>query len=165
MKKILLVIIIGIIATSKITTGVFAPPYYRSTNDNILAEVVVWPNTSRAYYFVIKNNGTLVGYYGPSQHPGVNRPPDFQPQRRDFLRMVLRRNRVVLSEEDFLNISRLVNDLVIANTVDGTHGRALTSSYIMFSHNGNIYDYGSAWPMPLMELNRILLELTSLRVR
>jgi len=166
MKKILLIIIIGIIAVVKIASSFFIAPYYRITSNNILAEVVLWPHISRAYYFVIKSDGTVVGYHGLSRDPAVNRPPDFQPDRSNFFMLVRRRDRVTLSEEEFLHISQLVNRIVEINTHpevwQGQEAHFRTSTISMFSHDGVVYERGYGQSRPLFDLIGILFELTSL---
>jgi len=164
MKKILLIVTITI---ATIITGIFAPPHYRGQSNNVLAEVVLWPGggTSRGsdiYYFVIKNNGTLMSYYGRSRNAG------FHPRTSNFLMLTQKRDRITLSEEEFLHISRLVNRIIEFNTYPEEwqwQGGVSTNSTTMFLHNGNVYEHSSSWSRPLMELNDIIIELTSLTVR
>jgi len=97
-----------------IVTGIFAPPLYRNQRENILAEVVFWPGVetprvSDIYYFVIKSNGTLIGYYGRS------RSLSDHSRSSNFLMLTQRRERVILNEEEFLYISQLINHIVIIN--------------------------------------------------
>jgi len=159
MKKILLITLVLVVT---VATGIFAPPSYRSTSDNILAEVVVWsgtgtPRGAGVYYFVIKNNGTLVGYYGRSRSSSEH------SRSSNFLMLIQRRKRVILNEEEFSHISQLVERIVEINThLDGWLGQEMsfTSTTAMFLHNGNVHEHGSVRSGSLRELNRMLFELT-----
>ena len=160
MKKkpiLLIAIVVAIISTAAIAIFVI---HAQQRQDNLM-ELVLWPEGGRnrgvpIYYFVVTNDGVLIGYHGLSRrHSDHNR-------RHNFVRTVRERQQVVLSEEEFLYISEL-SGKIVSDTSD--EGGRLGSSFVLFLHNGYTYDSCSFKSEPLVSLIHLLFELTSLSGR
>jgi len=79
-------------------------------------------------------------------------------RRHDSLRFIRERRRTSLSEEDFLHISELVERIV---TLDHWERSAvLTNSWVIFLHNGNVYENNSGISGPLDDLVRKINRLS-----
>jgi len=135
---------------------------HRRRDDDILMEMVIfWSvgddvrRSSIIYYFVVRNDGTLISYYGLSR----NRSDD--SSGRISMRTVREREELALNESDFAHISELVNAIVTRETLEY---HALTDLHVRFIHNGNIYECNTVRSEPLHNLVRIIIELTPLSV-
>ena len=156
MVSLIALVLIIVVASAVIISVVIVN---QRENDNVLAQVVVWPDgggVSRGlpiYYFVIKNDGTLIGYYGRSRR-GVD-----HDRTRNFVRSIQEREQIDLNEDDFLHISELVGRIVLgSDDLEGYFG----SSHVMFLRNGYFYENCSFRSVSLQNLLRTLSRLTSL---
>jgi len=128
-------------------------------NDDILAQVVVWPGGGGArsglpiYYFVIKNDGTLIGRYG------LSRSYTHDTRTRNFIRSTTVREQLVLSDEDFIYISGLINKITLYSE---EHNDVFGSSHVMFIQNGTFYNNSSTRSGSLQQLLRTLFRLTAI---
>jgi len=120
-------------------------------------ELVYWPGTGgnrgvTIYHFIVKNDGTLISHYG------LSRSYSDRLRTRNIIRSVQHREKITLSEEDFLYISGLADEIVSGNSRMGV----LANSIAIFIHDGNVYENSTAWSEPLFDLVVILFELTPL---
>ena len=153
--------VILIIAIVLVLVLVFTLIFHQRQDDNILMEIVFWPEGgggrgSPIYHFVVKDDGTLISF------SGLSRSDSNHPRTSNFMRVIRReREETALSDEDFLHISELANKIVSGDSDFWW----LTNSMATFIHNGNIYEHGTAWSDDLSELVRLLSESTSLSKR
>jgi len=156
-----LLIAIAVLIVFAAAFAVFTVHSHQRQDDNILAEIVVWPGGGGSrgtpiYYFVVTNDGTLIGYHG------LSRNDNWHPRRSNFIRTVHEREQLTLSEDDFLHISELVGRIVSIPDPYVEDGTRLTNSHVMFLHNGNVYENNTSMSEPLHNLVNVLFRLTSL---
>jgi len=130
----------------------------------ILAEIVIWPNGGGGrggpiYYFVVRSDGTLIGYHGRS------RSDSGHDRTRNFVRSIQEREHVGLSSDDFLYISELISRIVLgADNVEGYLEGYHGSTHVMFLQNGYFYENSSFRSRSLQNLLRMLFRLTSISI-
>jgi len=162
-------IVFAIIAA---VTAAFAVFYHNRRYNDALAEIIVWAEsphvkTARMYRFVITNDGALISYHGHSltivrlERIGRGYHARHEPRYTPAWLMRQRR-RTSLSEEEFLHISDLANRSLLG---DPTRGSLVGREHIMLMHNGNIYVYGSARCIALLELMDTVIRLSPLTIR
>jgi len=157
MKRILLISIVAVIVTATAVV-IFATPYRPTPRryDNILMELVIWDGGwgrgAPIRYYVVTNDGTLIGYRGRARR-------DAGTIERNFVWFIREREEVALSERDFLRISELVDIIVSGDQEWGV----FTHTYVTFLHNGNIYESGGVWSRPLREIIDTVNRRSSIR--
>ena len=158
-KNVLLITLIAIVAIVAVT---YAVRFRYRQYDNTLMEVVIWPRGGSRrgapiHRFVVTSDGTLISYYASDlSDSGYAR-------RHNALRFIHEREQTVLSEEDMLGISELV-DRIVAGLSEGD-GIVITHFDVIFLRNGIIYENTSMMSVPLFDLIVLLEELTPISVR
>jgi len=129
-------------------------------DSNTLFEIVIWPSGggrsgTEIYYLIVSNDGVFRSYIGRSRSSCGS----YRTHR--FLRSVQQSAEVTLSEEEFLRVSELVEQIITTED-DYLWPVAWTNSYIIFLYNGKIYENCAAWIAPLDDLVHALNALTPL---
>jgi len=132
---------------------IFAFTFHNRREDNVLMEIVYYSGDgsrgSSIYHFVVKDDGTLISTYGSS------RSDSERNRTRNFIRIIRAYEITILSDDDFMLISKLTENIVSGEAVPWW----LTDTIVTFVHNGNIYEHGTTWSNDLFELVEILLEI------
>jgi len=133
------------------------PP--RQQDNDILMEMVIWegpggPRGLPIYYYIIKNDGTFIVYYG------LSRRDSYSTRTRNFIRSIQEREEMTLTDEELQHISEIVSKIVQGES----EGETSTNIHVTFLHNGNIYENCTAWSDPLSDLIELILELTPLQM-
>jgi len=123
----------------------------RKQYEDVLMQMVVWLYTGHRNteidYFIVRNDGTFIRYRGLSRSRRDSR------RTRNFVGTVIDREERILSEAEFQYVTERVDELVSADNPPW----AMSSTVIMFLHNGNIYEMSSSWSVPLANLYFVLL--------
>ena len=158
-KTIVLIAFFAILALVTIITVLV----YRRQHSDIMMELVLWSGDGgrrghHIYYFIVDNDGILTIYSGRSRvHRG-----NIRPGSNPLIPILRSRTRITLNEENFQQISELVDAIVAGDT--GRRG-ASTNVLAVFSRNGNIYYNSTYWTEPIMDLILMLIELTPFTIR
>ena len=152
-KSIILIVVFAMLAIVVIV----AMLVHRRQRSEILMELVIWPGGGgrrgrQIHYYVVHNDGTLTRFIGRNRFHRDNIRPG-----NPTIPILRERTRVILSEEEFRRISRLVDSIVSG---PGTE-TVISHTRAVFSHNGNIYFNSTGWSRPVTDLIRILERLTS----
>lgn len=126
----------------------------------IFAELVIFPeggcgNNERVYYYVVKNNGTLILYSGVSRNR-CHLTSGYVTSR-NLMRSVRRREEIKLNEQDFQIISELVNDVV--ENYNGGGSVFLGRMHITLLHEGGIYGNATGLNIEFHYLRQKLVQL------
>ena len=157
-KAIVRIVAFAILAV----VAIIAVQVYRRQHSDIMMELVLWPGVGgrrghHIFYFVVDNNGILTSYSGRSRVHCHNIRPG-----NPLIPIIRQRERIALSEEDFQQISELVDAIVAGDT---RRREASTDVRAVFLHNGNIYFNCTTWSGPIIDLIQIIRELTHFPVR
>lgn len=133
--------------------------------EDIFTELIVFPSggccdSALVYYFVVKNDGTLISYYGVSRNSCHLTNGRFI--RNNLVRTVRASEETVLDKEDFDSIVALANDVVENYHTTGmvAHGRwSVTLVY-----DGNIYGNSTHIDVDLLDLTIMTAFLSSLPI-
>ena len=159
-KKYIAAIAALIMLIIAITIFVAINQQKRYEDEDVFAKMAIWNgplngNNLPVYYFVIKNDGTLVSYFGTARsHHDLS--------RNRFMLFTRQRDVTVLSDQDFQRISEMVN-AVAADNYSGEFSRVTTHAHILLLHNENIYGGSSGdITVPLFDLANEILRLSPL---
>jgi len=132
--------------------------------DDVYIRLAVWRSTSPAHmtvpyvhYFILKNDRTLISYYGISRsHHDIS--------RRNFMRSVYNKEAILLNEQDFLNIHEHIG---IMTSVENNHQmwtKAVLSDFMNATlyYNGNVYGGSTVRSIYFHELINKIIELSPL---
>jgi len=157
-KKILLITIIMV-------AFLLAGCQNQERESGIFMEMVIFLSgscyRSRTLYFVVKNDGTLIGYDGISHNRCHLSRGYFS--RRNLLISIQERGEIRLSEQDFQDISDLVNKLV--ESYDGNDSLVITHMHFTLLYEGILYGNSTMFVTELMHLFNKIIELIPLTIR
>ena len=134
-KKSVLLIAAASIVTISALFIIFS---HQRRYEDVLMRVVIWtcPSGERnvpIYDFIVKNDGTLISYYG------LSRSRHDHSRTHNFIRSVQEREKITLSEEEFRHVSELLNAVVENYHREFEDTMAISHEIITLFYDGNTY--------------------------